>query len=77
MASLHVYPVKSCRGIEVQASLIEARGFMLDRLWMVVTSTGTFRTQRQLPKMALIQPNLPSSLSAVSWERSAKYMYPK
>ncbi|GAB5029618.1 mosc domain protein [Nannochloropsis oceanica] len=62
--SLYVYPVKSCKGIEVQASLVEARGLMLDRLWMVTTSTGTFRTQRQIPKMALIQPNLPSSLSA-------------
>lgn len=67
MVSLHVYPVKSCKGIEVQASLVEARGLMLDRLWMVVTSTGVFRTQRQIPKMALIQPNLPSSLSAVSF----------
>jgi uncharacterized protein YcbX len=69
VVSLHVYPVKSCKGIEVQASLVEARGLILDRLWMIVTSTGTFRTQRQIPKMTLIQPNLPSSLSAVSWER--------
>lgn len=70
--SLHVYPVKSCKGIEVQASLVEARGLMLDRLWMVTTSTGTFRTQRQIPKMALIQPNLPSSLSAVSGKRDTQ-----
>lgn len=61
--SIHVYPVKSCRGIQLESSPVEARGLLLDRLWMVVTASGTFRTQRQLPKMTLIQPNLPSSLS--------------
>ena len=63
--SIHVYPVKSCRGIQLDSSAVEPRGLLLDRLWMVVTSAGTFRTQRQLPKMSQIQPNLPSSLTAV------------
>lgn len=59
--TIYVYPVKSCKGIKLEASAVEPRGLLLDRLWMVVDATGRFRTQRQLPKMAQIQPNLPAS----------------
>lgn len=65
LQSIHVYPVKSCRGIELKASLIEERGLLYDRLWMIVNSSGTFRTQRQIPKMGQIQPNMPSSFTEV------------
>lgn len=33
------------------------------RKWMVVDDKGSFLTQRQLPKMALIQPRLDSANS--------------
>ena len=33
-------------------------GLDLDRAWMVVDSTGDFVTQRELPRMALIKPQL-------------------
>jgi uncharacterized protein YcbX len=55
---LFVYPVKSCAGIEVAEALLTETGFDLDRAWMVVDAEGEFVSQRELPRMALIQPTL-------------------
>lgn len=65
VTSIVVYPVKSARGIQVDASLVEQRGLLFDRLWMVVTDSGRFKTQRQIPKMSQIQPRLPGGMAEV------------
>ena len=54
LQSLYRYPVKSMRGQEFDSLDADARGFVLDRRWMVVDSNGRFVTQRQQPRMALI-----------------------
>lgn len=55
IASLHVYPVKSCRGIDVDAVRITGTGPEWDRRWMIVKSAdGRFITQRSHPSMARI-----------------------
>jgi uncharacterized protein YcbX len=56
IARLFVYPVKSCAGIEVSDALLTDTGLDLDRAWMVVDEQGEFVTQREEPRMALIQP---------------------
>ena len=61
IASLHVYPVKSCGGITVADALVVETGLEFDRAWMVVDPAGRFVTQRELPRMALIQPTLKHS----------------
>ena len=61
VARLFVYPVKSCAGIELREAQLTETGFDLDRAWMVVDAQGEFVTQRQLPRMALIRPQLRSS----------------
>ncbi|KQO19612.1 MOSC domain-containing protein [Acidovorax sp. Leaf78] len=58
IARLFVYPVKSCAGIEVREALLTETGLDLDRAWMVVDAHGAFLTQRALPRMALIRPQL-------------------
>jgi uncharacterized protein YcbX len=58
VASLHVYPVKSCRGIALETSPVSDRGLAFDREWMVVDGDGRFVTQRDLPRLALIEPSL-------------------
>lgn len=58
ISALFVYPVKSCAGVKVQEALMLDTGFEFDRAWMVVDSNGEFLTQRELPCMALIQPQL-------------------
>lgn len=54
--SVHVYPVKSCAGTSPREALLDETGFDLDRAWMVVDEAGVFVSQRELPRMALVQP---------------------
>ncbi len=56
--SLHVHPVKSCAGVDVQEALVIETGLELDRAFMVVDRAGDFLTQRQLARMVLIRPTL-------------------
>ncbi len=58
VAALWVFPVKSCAGIAVQQAVLTATGLAHDRAWMVVDAVGEMVTQRELPRMALIQPEL-------------------
>lgn len=58
IAALHLHPIKSCGGLSVGEALLIETGLQLDRAWMVVDSQGEMLTQRELPKMALIQPRL-------------------
>lgn len=58
LARIFVYPVKSCAGVELQESVLTATGLALDRAWMVVDGHANFLTQRQQPRLALVQPRL-------------------
>lgn len=63
---IFIYPIKSLPGIKLDKCVVTRTGLVhpdnalvADRKWMVVdASTGSFLTQRQLPRMALIQPSL-------------------
>ena len=57
---LFVYPIKSCAGVGLADSLLIETGLEFDRAWMVVDPEGMFISQRELPRMALIQPTLKS-----------------
>jgi len=54
VTSLYVYPVKSCRGIAVDSTAVDARGFVGDRRFLVIDAQDRFLTQRGHPRMALI-----------------------
>ncbi len=54
LASLHVYPVKSLRGLSPSALEVDALGAVGDRRFMAVDPTGTFLTQRTHPRMARV-----------------------
>lgn len=56
IARLFVYPVKSCAGIELQEAVLTETGLDLDRAWMVVDAEGEFVSQREVPRLALVQP---------------------
>ena len=58
IARLFVYPVKSCAGIEISEAPLAETGLDLDRAWMVVDEHGEFVSQREVPRMALIRPQL-------------------
>ena len=58
IAQIFVYPVKSCAGVALPQAMLTETGLDLDRAWMVVDIDGQFVSQRELPRMALIEPQL-------------------
>lgn len=56
--SLHVYPVKGMKGIDVSQARATERGFEHDRRWMVVDPAGEFFTQRSHPRLATVWTEL-------------------
>jgi|SRR5271157_1249647 len=54
LAALHIYPVKSFRGLAVQSAEIDSLGAIGDRRFLVVDPAGVFLTQRTAPRMALV-----------------------
>jgi uncharacterized protein YcbX len=58
VSHLHVYPVKSCRGVPLGTALLDRWGIQHDRNWMVVDAEGRFISQRTQPRLALIEPAL-------------------
>jgi uncharacterized protein len=70
IAALHHYPLKSARGIELEHALLTIAGFEDDRRWMLVTGAGRFLTQRELPRLALLEPRLsPTALLLTAPQR--------
>ncbi|PHR55078.1 MAG: MOSC domain-containing protein [Robiginitomaculum sp.] len=52
--SLHIYPVKSCHGIDLAQADVRERGLAGDRRFMLVDGDGQFITQRQNPNLARV-----------------------
>lgn len=57
IASLHIYPIKSCAGIAVDTLRFDALGPLDDRRWMIVDEHDQFVTQRDAPVLALVRPS--------------------
>lgn len=51
---IFVYPIKSCRGVELDQCALGEYGFRDDRRWMLVDERGVFISQREQPKLALV-----------------------
>lgn len=58
LSQLTCYPIKACRGHEVELSDVERMGLAGDRRMMLVTPEGHFLTQREHPRLALITPSV-------------------
>lgn len=54
VSELHIYPLKSARGIALREMMLDARGPAGDRRWMLIDDRGVMHSQRDLPRMALI-----------------------
>jgi uncharacterized protein YcbX len=55
LSAIHIYPIKSTAGLDLQSASIEPRGFLDDRRWIVVDADDRFLTGRQLARMVLIR----------------------
>lgn len=59
IVSMRIYPIKSCRGIEVDETRLRKTGLLLDRNWMFISkSDRKFLTIRSNPAMTLIDTNI-------------------
>lgn len=58
IVGLTIFPVKSARGVPVASAVVEPHGFVGDRRWMIVDPNGRFVTQRELPALARLLPEL-------------------
>ena len=56
LTALHCYPLKSAAGLSLASARIVATGIEHDRSWMLVDQRGRCITQRECPRLALLQP---------------------
>lgn len=56
--SLHIYPVKSLRGIDVKSAMAGERGLSGDRRWMLVDKDGRFVTQRKHTQLCHLKADI-------------------
>jgi uncharacterized protein YcbX len=72
IASLHIYPVKSCRAIDLTSFDVGPRGPLYDREWMIADDeTGKFVSQREFPLLATITPRLSQDSLDLQFANSA------
>ncbi|HEX6243379.1 MAG TPA: MOSC N-terminal beta barrel domain-containing protein [Polyangiales bacterium] len=69
LTQLFVYPIKSAHGIAVAEAGLTARGLEHDRRFMLVDADHNFLTQRQLPQMARLVPEIVGGALRVRWEQ--------
>jgi uncharacterized protein YcbX len=58
IAQLWIYPLKSAAGIALPYAELTPYGLAWDRQWMVVDAQGRFVSQREVPALARVQPQL-------------------
>lgn len=58
LTGLFCHPVKSCRAVALRRGRVDRLGLVPDRRWMIVDERGRFLTQRELPRLALVEATL-------------------
>ncbi|MEE4173339.1 MAG: MOSC N-terminal beta barrel domain-containing protein [Xanthomonadales bacterium] len=76
LRSLHVYPVKSLRGITRESATLTDLGLEHDRAWLLVDGQGQFMSQRRYPAMATIDTRLESDCLVLSAEGQSSLAVP-
>ncbi|MCH5598555.1 MOSC domain-containing protein [Niabella ginsengisoli] len=56
ISQLNIYPIKSLGGIKIECAVLTDRGFQHDRRFVLIDESNRFISQREIPKMALLQP---------------------
>lgn len=70
ISRLLLYPVKGCRGVALRSARLASTGLEFDgigdREWVIVDDHGEFLSQRELPRMALVETSLAGSCLRLS-----------
>ena len=54
LTSIHIYPMKAARAVDLDESVVEPWGLMGDRRWLLVDEDGRFVSQREEPSLARV-----------------------
>src|ERR1700734_2586659 len=54
LASVHIYPMKGCRAVDLDEAVVEPWGLAGDRRWMLVDADCQFASQRKHPALARV-----------------------
>lgn len=65
ISGLFYYPIKSGAGVALDVAQLDLRGIVGDREYMVVDVEGTFLTQREAPKLALVSWRAPEVVTPI------------
>jgi uncharacterized protein YcbX len=74
VTELNIYPLKSARGISLREMVFDDRGPVGDRRWMLVGEDNVMLSQRDLPRMTLIEVERPGENGASELVCSAPEM---
>ncbi|XP_061851337.1 molybdenum cofactor sulfurase [Colius striatus] len=58
VTNIYLYPIKSCSAFEVAEWPVGNQGLLYDRNWMVVNQNGVCMTQKQEPRLCLVNPSV-------------------
>ncbi|KAM9198824.1 molybdenum cofactor sulfurase [Mergus octosetaceus] len=58
VTNIFLYPIKSCSAFEVTEWPVGNQGLLYDRNWMVVNQNGVCLTQKQEPRLCLVNPSI-------------------
>lgn len=75
VARLRIYPIKSCRGHDVDVASLDALGISGDRRFQVVDETGKPFTQRSHPALARVDAHLIAGKLTVSAAAVGDFAY--
>lgn len=76
LSDIFIYPVKSLAGIKVSKWIVNEKGLLHDRKWMLIDSHRQFLSQRRLPKMALIKTEIKKDTLVLSTATSGSISLP-
>ena len=54
LASIHIYPMKAARAVDLEESVVEPWGLAGDRRWLLVDEDGRFVSQREERSLARV-----------------------
>ncbi len=67
VTDLYIYPIKSCRGIQLSQAEVTPKGLLWDREMMLVDGKGKFITQREYPQLATVSVTITGAVLRDDW----------
>ena len=65
ITALNIFPIKGCRGVSVTTSAVDRLGLVGDRRLMLVDVDNQFISQREVPRLATLEPALDGDVVTV------------